>query len=173
MHNSLARVASLAVDLMASSFPYIKAGVIPDNRGVVVLVGPPRQHRHHLGTIVSQQLNPLVLPLLRTSSLLPPLPPSRTRSNLHALQTTIEFDPSNGNSTRKEPRQYVSPPNMYMLDRCPTLPGGDADVESSVVVRINGGPIDPAPGPMQCQVRPGSVVRPPWEDREAADWEGG
>jgi hypothetical protein len=147
MHNSLARLASLAVDLMVSSFPHIKAGVVPDNRGVVVLGGPPWRRRHHLGTIVSH-LNPLVLPLLQTSSLLPPLPPSKARSNRHALQTTIEFDPSNGNSTRKEPRPYVSPPNTYMLDRCPTLPGGDADVKSLVVLRIDGGPVNPVPSPM-------------------------
>ncbi len=74
MHNSLARVASLAVDLMASSFPHVKAGVVPDDRGVVVLVGPPWRRHHHLGTIVSH-FNPLVLPSPRTSSLLLP-PPS-------------------------------------------------------------------------------------------------
>ncbi len=86
----------------------------------------------------------------------PPLHPSKARSNRHALQTTIEFDPSNGDSTRKEPRPYVSPPNTYTLDRCPTLPGGGADVELSVVIRIDGGgPVDPVPGPMRRQVRPG------------------
>jgi hypothetical protein len=86
----------------------------------------------------------------------PPLPPSKARSNRHALQTTIEFNPSNGDSTRKEPRLYVSPPNTYTLDRCPTLPGGDADVELSVVVRIDGGgPVDPVPGPMRHQIHPG------------------
>ena len=57
-------------------------------------------------------------------------------------------------------RPYVSPPNTYTLDRCLTLPGGDADVESSVIVRIDGGgPVNPVPGPMRRQVRPG-LCRP-------------
>ncbi len=48
----------------------------------------------------------------------------------------------------------------YTLNRCPTLPGGDADVELLVIVCIDGGgPVNPVPSPMQRQVCP-ELYRP-------------